>query len=209
MFWFVAVKNLDMIYEPLANRPCCLKFPACAYLLQGLLNHGAVSGNICWAVPNFAFELWEQWCQKQFRKQHHHLGRLFFLAVAMKWTVRIFLQWQVKLLPKHQIFLACCSVRRWLFLGSQKVFLHRSHVGKSTLETPCFLDSQGMDLQIILRICLRISLQIEQMEHSGMQTWPCVVIWMLMITTNGGSLAEFARVNFSGFSLLSENQSCK
>jgi len=127
----------------------------------------------------------------------------FFLAVAMKWTARIFLQWQVKLLPKHQIFLACCSVRRWFFLGSQKVFLHPSHVGKSTLETRCFSDSQGMDLQIILRICLRISLQIEQMEHSGMQTWPCVVIWMLMITTNGGSLAEFVRVNFSGFSLLS------
>lgn len=178
---------------------CCLTFPACACLLQGLPNHGAVSGNICWAVPNFAFELLEQWCQQQFRKQHQ----------PMKLTARIFLQWQVKLLPKHQIFLACCSVRRWFFLGSQKVFLHRSHVGKSTLETRCFLDSQGMDLQIILRICLRISLQIEQMEHSGMQTWPCVVIWMLMITTNGGSLAEFARVNFSGFSLLSENQSCK
>lgn len=78
MFWFVAVKNLDMIYEPLANKPCCLKFPACACLLQGLLNHGAVSGSICWAVPNFAFELLEQWCQKQFRKQHHHLGGPFF-----------------------------------------------------------------------------------------------------------------------------------
>lgn len=120
MFWFVAVKNLDMIYEPLANRPCCLKFPACACLLQGLLNQGAVSRNICWAVPNFAFELLEQWCQKQFRKQHH----------PMKWTARIFLQWQVKLLPKHQIFLACCSVRRWLFLGSQKVFWQPVPCGK-------------------------------------------------------------------------------